>query len=165
MKAILKHDEILMIGDRHGVEVGNIPSGIGFERLRWNGSTLVDLMDLAQIWVKEEHPRFYKLHSIQVPGSQLVTMAYTDRKHLLTENGIIRVKTPQEQTDEQTAKADNQIDNRTLKAELRTLVSDLTYAKIDTHIDNVFGGLTTAQKTSLKRLYKVVLFLAKGRYR
>jgi len=48
-----------------------------------------------------------------------------------------------------------------LKGEMETLVENLSYTKVDTHIDNVFGNLTTGQKNSLKNLYKVVLYLAK----
>lgn len=43
----------------------------------------------------------------------------------------------------------------------KDLVNSLTYDDIDNHIENVFGGLSTAQKSSLKKLYKAVLFLLK----
>lgn len=48
-----------------------------------------------------------------------------------------------------------------LRQEMEDLVTSLSYAEIDTHIDNVFGALSDPQKNSLKKLYKVVLFLAK----
>ena len=48
-----------------------------------------------------------------------------------------------------------------LKAAAKDLVENLTYDDIDDHIDNVFSNLNTDQKNSLKKLYKVVLFLAK----
>jgi hypothetical protein len=160
MKAILKHDEIIALNDR-GTEIGNPPSGIGLERLRFNGKVIVDLNDLTSIWVQEVSPRVYKLHSVNIDGGQLVNMTYADRKNLVTENGVIRVKTPQESTEERLAIHDDIVDNKNLKGELQGLLTDLTYAKIDQHIDNVFGALTGAQKISLKRLYKVVLFLAK----
>ena len=41
------------------------------------------------------------------------------------------------------------------------LVGSLTCSDIDDHIDNTFGVLSTPQKNSLKKLYKVVLYLAK----
>ena len=162
MKAVLKEDMIISAGG-FGVEIGAVPSGVGVERLRFDGSVLIDLMDLTSIWVRETAPGFYELHCVYVPHTQLVTMTYTDRGNLIMENGVIRVMTTQEVTDKKQAIQDDITDNRNLKDELRQLVDDLTYAKIDTHIDNVFGALTAAQKSSLKRLYKVVLFLAKRR--
>ena len=48
-----------------------------------------------------------------------------------------------------------------LLAAAKDLVNSLTFADIDTHIDTVFGSLTTAQKNSLKKLYKAVLFSLK----
>ena len=48
-----------------------------------------------------------------------------------------------------------------LKDELETLVENLSYTNINTHIDNTFSNLSLNQKTSLKNLYKVVLYLAK----
>lgn len=40
-------------------------------------------------------------------------------------------------------------------------IAAMSYEQIDTHIDNTFGNLNAAQKTSLKKLYKAVLALIK----
>jgi len=41
-------------------------------------------------------------------------------------------------------------------------ISAMSYSQIDTHIDDTFSGLSTAQKNSLKKLYKAVLALIKN---
>ncbi len=51
--------------------------------------------------------------------------------------------------------------NRTIALQRLAEISTMTYGQIDTHIDNVFAGLSAAQKTSLKKLYKAVLALIK----
>lgn len=43
----------------------------------------------------------------------------------------------------------------------KDLTSSLTYNDVDNHIETVFGNLNVAQQNSLKKLYKVVLYLAK----
>ena len=48
-----------------------------------------------------------------------------------------------------------------MQADIVDLVSNLSYADIDNHIDNVYGSLSVAQKASLKKLYKAVLYLLK----
>jgi len=53
------------------------------------------------------------------------------------------------------------IENANLRAALADLVDNLKFAQVDDHIDNVFGSLNTAQKTSLKKLYKAVLCVGK----
>lgn len=40
-------------------------------------------------------------------------------------------------------------------------IAQMSYAQIDAHVDNTFGGLSVAQRTSLKKLYKCVLALIK----
>jgi len=42
-------------------------------------------------------------------------------------------------------------------------IGQMTWTEIDQHIDAAFGGLSVAQKTSLKTLYKCVLALVKIR--
>ena len=49
----------------------------------------------------------------------------------------------------------------TLLAAAKDLVTNLTYDQIDTHIDNIFANLNSDQKNSLKKLYKMTLYLAK----
>lgn len=107
-QAILNEDIIIRLVIVGGVEVGNIPKGIGLERLRFDGEKVVDLAALNQIWVRningvfELHCRdigYYKTvddEDIWVGTCQLVNMAYADRNNLTLSDGVIRVKTPEE---------------------------------------------------------------------
>lgn len=99
MKAILNQDRIVKIGTKAGVEIGRIPRDIGIERLRWNGEKLIDLASLRKIWVEYRNGAFI-LHAIQVPGSQLVPMLFRDRKRLINDNGVYRVKSEEEEHNE-----------------------------------------------------------------
>ena len=93
MKALIDRDIIISFsGD---TEIGQIPAGVGIERLRFDGTQIVDLAELSQFWVEETAGRFV-LHCIEVPNSQLVIMQYSDRKYLLNNSGNIRLKTQQE---------------------------------------------------------------------
>jgi len=40
-------------------------------------------------------------------------------------------------------------------------IAQMSYAQIDTHVDNTFSDLSVAQRNSLKKLYKCVLALVK----
>jgi len=51
--------------------------------------------------------------------------------------------------------------NRTIALERLANISAMTYAQINTHVENTFGNLSAAQKASLKKLYKAVLALIK----
>jgi hypothetical protein len=42
-------------------------------------------------------------------------------------------------------------------------IGSLSWTEVDEHIDSAFSALSTAQKTSLKKLYKSVLGLIKLR--
>ena len=53
------------------------------------------------------------------------------------------------------------IENENLRTALADLVDSLKFAQVDTHIDTVFSNLSTAQKNSLKKLYKAVLCVGK----
>jgi hypothetical protein len=93
-------------------------------------------------------------------------MTYLDRKNLIQESdGTVRLLTAQEIADRDQGLQDDMADNKNLRAEARDLIQSLSFAEIDTHIDNVFGALTTAQKNSLKKLYRTVLYLAKKNIR
>jgi len=95
LKAVLEEDIIINITERGTVEIGQLPSGIGLERLRWNGSKIIDLAELSEIWVRKTASGF-QLHCVEVPGSQLVQMTYADRKNLTTNGGAVRIKTAEE---------------------------------------------------------------------
>jgi len=103
MKAILDRDIIISITIKGDTEIGTIPAekkGVGLERLRFDGEKIVDLADLAELWVEAVAPNFVVFHAIEVPGSQKVTMTYQDRTRLTVDSGIIRLKTPAEITAE-----------------------------------------------------------------
>jgi len=96
MKAILDQDIIIYITEKGDTEIGTIPSNkkdVGLERLRWNGTKIVDLADMSEIWVKSVSNNFYELHAVKVLDTQKVQMTYRDRKNLIIEDGTIRVKT------------------------------------------------------------------------
>ena len=93
MKALIDRDIIISFsGD---TEIGQIPAGVGIERLRFDGTKIVDLAELSQFWVEEVAGRFV-LHCIEVPNSQPMNMQYADRKYLLNNSGNIRLKTQEE---------------------------------------------------------------------
>ncbi len=101
MKAILNQDVIVKLSEVHGItEIGDIPSDkkgrVGFDRLRFSGSKIVDLMDLKYIWVKHLGDNSFELHAVKVPGSRRKRMSYSDRARLTFENGTIRIRTLEE---------------------------------------------------------------------
>jgi hypothetical protein len=170
MRVLLREDIIIKVLDTNsplGVEVGDPPMGspIDFTRLRYNGSALVDLFNEDEMYVRREPSKEWTLHCVEVPGSQLVTMKFNQKKWLIDDAGTYRVMTVEEIEAYKTAQKADQLENRELRASAKQLVQSLTYSDINTHIDTVFGALTTAQKNSLKKLYKAVLFLAKDRVR
>jgi len=160
MKAIVDKDIIVHITERGNTEIGHLPRGVGLERLRWDGSKVVDLADLDEIWVEYKNGAFI-LHAIEVPRSQLVKMTYKDRKRLTVEDGKIRLLTAEEMAAKQTEEKDKAADLRNLKHDFEQMTKNMDYSKLDKHIDNVFFNLTLTQKASLKWLYKTVLYLAK----
>lgn len=96
MKAVLDQDIIIYITEKGDTEIGAIPPNkkdVGLERLRWDGTKIVDLADMSEIWVKSVSNNFYELHAVKVLDTQKVQMTYRDRKNLIIEDGIIRVKT------------------------------------------------------------------------
>lgn len=101
MRAILDNDIIVNFSERGTVDLPTLPRRVGLDRLRWDGTKLVDLGKLDQIWVEYRNGVFI-LHAIKVADSQLVAMRYRDRKKLtLTLAGIIRLKTIEEETTHQ----------------------------------------------------------------
>jgi len=169
MRAIIdNHDCIIRLTTRptEGIDIGLVPGGVGLHRLRWDGSQIVDLADLSQIYVARRNG-VWSLHAVAAPESQLVTMTFSQRKRLVEEqDGTFRVLSDQEWNDKQQAAADDVADNRALRQELVALVRSLTFAKIDDRIDNVWGDLTTAMqrdamKEDMRKAMKVLLALAK----
>lgn len=115
MKAILEKDIIIHITERGDIEIGKLPRGVGLERLRWDGEKIVDLADLDQIWVEEKNGVFI-LHAIEVPNAQKVIMTYADRKRLVKDAGLIRLKTQEEM--------DIEVQEQRLKSRVAALTLD-----------------------------------------
>ncbi len=169
MRAILKEDIIIKFVDPKsdkGVEVGDLPLGVLLDlaRIRWNGTALIDLTSLDEIYVRLTN-NVWSLHSIEVKGSQLVTMEYWQKKWLTNDAGTYRILTVEEVVQKKDDRKALALDNRRLRVELKEMVQDLTFDKIDANIDNVFGNLNTAQKNTLKKLFYVVLALGKKQLR
>ena len=96
MKAVLDQDIIIYITEKGDTEIGAIPPNkkdVGLERLGWDGTKIVDLADMSEIWVKSVSNNFYELHAVKVLDTQKVQMTYRHPKNLIIEDGIIRVKT------------------------------------------------------------------------
>ena len=98
MRAILEDDVIIKISETYGdTEIGDIPpekvGHVGFDRLRFNGEKLVDLMDLEYLWVKHIDGSYFEFHVIEVSNSQRIRMSYADRKRLILESDVIRIRT------------------------------------------------------------------------
>ena len=114
MRAILNNDIIvtLTMSATEGTEIGSLPKGVGLERLRFDGTQVIDLISLTAIWVKHIGGTAFELHCVDIghyettyddegepDGTvfigtcQLVTMAYANRHVLTNENGIYRLKT------------------------------------------------------------------------
>ena len=84
MKALIKEDILIKISLTDGIEVGDIPHGVAPDRLRWNGSELIDLATLTQFYVRHLGSNYFELHAIELPNTQLVNMQYAQRKDLRT---------------------------------------------------------------------------------
>jgi len=107
MKAILKDDIIIRLG-AGDTEVGSVPTGVGLERLRWDGKQVVDLAKQDSFWVR------------RIPA-----MSYADRYNLTTDpDGTIRVKTQSEVLQEK-AQEEKQMLKTRVRARIREQVGDL----------------------------------------
>ncbi len=113
MKALLCEDIIQAVGTGD-TEIGSLPSGVGVERLRWDGSKLIDLAEATQIYVRHLSGNHFELHAVAVLGSQPVAMTWPERKNLTLVDGLIRLKTAEEIAAEYVAEH-----NGMLKANLR----------------------------------------------
>ena len=171
MKAILEpihKDHIVMFSLNAGVEVGPRPPGVPIGQLRFDGENVVDLADpsVTEMWVRWMNEAWW-LHVIPLPGTQLVTMTWQERKRLVEDPpGTYKVLSQAEWDQSQTDEATDQADNRSLKQEVAALVENMTYQKIGQRIDNAWGDLTTAQqraamKSDLKNALRILLYLAK----
>lgn len=129
MKAILDKDRIINFSELGTVVLPTLPKRVALDRIRWDGTKIVDLGKLSQIWVEYANGHFI-LHAIEVPNSQLVTMTYTDRKDLILDNGIIRLKTALEKMEENRAISIGKIKSvrdRKLKGRVGILVDIIVF--------------------------------------
>lgn len=96
-RAIVRNTRIIKLTADidQGIEVGEIPYRVGLERLRWNGSEIIDLYYLDKFYVDRKTKILY---AHPVPNSDLVEMNYNDRKKLIIDNETkkLRIKTKQE---------------------------------------------------------------------
>jgi predicted ATPase len=90
MQAIVDQDRIVRLVMAGGVEIGRVPKNAGLERLRWNGEEIIDLLDVAEMWVRPVAGGFV-LHVIPVAGAQRLDMTWADRKRLVLVNGVVEI--------------------------------------------------------------------------
>ena len=123
MRAILNNDVIvsLVMNETDGTEIGNLPKGVGMERLRFNGSGVVDLANLTAFWIEEGN---FALHCVWVSNSQYFEMSYVDRKRLVLTDSGFRLKTLEEITIEEQAVKIQKLKN-ILKIKLRNSIGDI----------------------------------------
>jgi hypothetical protein len=122
-KAIVREDFIVNVTEQGNVEIGNLPKGVGIERLRWNGEKIVDLATVNQMWVRPIGIGF-ELHVVKVPNSTLVVMTWKDKQHLTINDGVIRLKTAQEIIDEKIAIYNQGVKNK-LRGDLKSKIGDM----------------------------------------
>ncbi len=82
MRAILKEDLIIRLSLTEGIEIGNIPNNVAIDRLRWDGSKIVDLAIATVIYVRHLGDNFFELHAIPQLNTQWLPMNYKQRKDL-----------------------------------------------------------------------------------
>ncbi len=106
MKPILdkKNSRVVNFGP-NGLDLPLPKSAQGdLKRIRFDGKKFVDLGEMDKMYVSCEN-NVFELHArSDIPNSQLITMAYSDRRFLKVDTGTIRLKTPQETSDELIAK-------------------------------------------------------------
>ncbi|MHA1942427.1 MAG: hypothetical protein ACW97P_12030 [Candidatus Hodarchaeales archaeon] len=93
MKAILDGEKIIKLSlSGEGIEIGDIPSGVDLNRLRWDGNRLIDLARLEYLHVKHIGNNFFEVFAMPDVGRQKIKMRYSQRKLLTIEGSIIRLK-------------------------------------------------------------------------
>ncbi|MHA2344224.1 MAG: hypothetical protein ACXADW_20350 [Candidatus Hodarchaeales archaeon] len=93
MKAILDGEKIIKLSlSGEGIEIGDIPNGIDLNRLRWNGSKLIDLAKAEKLYVKYIGNDYFDIFALPAIGRQEVKMRYSQRKLLVMDSGTIRLK-------------------------------------------------------------------------
>jgi len=142
MRAILNNDIIVRWILSGGKEIGDPPAGrLGLDRLRYDGNKIIDIATRNNFFIETQNGA-YILHVICPPGKKWsrVEMRYTDKKRLINDNGLIRVKTDNEIIAEQIRKNKIVNDKRAEKklqkeigseTEQKKIIDDLMYVIID----------------------------------
>ena len=164
MKAVIDNRGRFICYHRDGTYDLRMPKGVGFERIRIVNGKVVDLANLDQIWVENQNGIWF-LHAQEYPNTQLVNMKYSDRKNLISEKGVYRIKTAQEVTNENIQRQQRNFERRELRKDLETFIENLKFNEIDQIVGNVWGQLNQSQQAYLKTMSKVVLYLAKKELR
>ena len=168
-RATLQDDIILRVHARGNTEIGPLIKGVGFDRLRFDGSQVVDLNDLAQIWVVDRGDRF-TLHcreifrerivdgeKVQESISQLVTMTFADRKKLINDNGTIRLN-DQAELDQEAADHQAEIEEQaeTKQEFFNSVFATVTIDQAEAYIENNVTDLASA-KDVLKKMARFMI--------
>jgi hypothetical protein len=167
---VLLNEDIIVKPWRKGIQVGVVPRGVGWERLRYDHriNKVVDLMDLDVIYVRYKSGDF-ELHAVPVSNSQPISMRYHERHKLeLVTVGVdktINLMSDAEYELKRANIASSIADNRQLKARLVDLVDNLTFAEVTNKVDTIFSDHTAGQRQLLKDALHVLLFLAKKELR
>jgi len=102
MKAIIDKDKIVKLSFDSGTEVGDLPSGVGLERLRWDGDHLIDISSENSLapsaFYVEKLGSGFELHIVPSSAAdwQVVNLDYTQRNLLVDDDGVFRLMTPTE---------------------------------------------------------------------
>jgi hypothetical protein len=91
MQATIDRDVITVLGRGPVTLPDDYPRDVGLERLRWNGSEIVDLATLNGFWVEHKSGMFI-LHCKDMANTTFIEMSYAARK-LLYFDGAIKVRT------------------------------------------------------------------------
>ena len=167
---VLLNEDIIVKPWGKGTQVGVVPKGVGWERLRYDHriEKVVDLMDLDVIHVRYKGGHF-ELHAVPVKNSQPVTMRYHERhklEHLTVGvDKTINLISDIEYELIQANQAANIADNKQLRVRLVNLVSTLTYSEVTNKVDTIFSDHAPGQRQVLKDALHVLLFLAKKELR
>jgi hypothetical protein len=94
MQATIERDVITVLGRGSVTIPDDYPRDVGLERLRWNGSSIIDLATLSGFWVEHKSGIFI-LHCMNVENTTFIAMTYSQRK-LLYFDGEIKIRTAEQ---------------------------------------------------------------------
>jgi hypothetical protein len=94
MQATIDRDLITVLGRGPVTIPDDYPRDVGLERLRWNGSQIIDLATLNGFWVEHKNGMFV-LHCMSMLNTTFIEMSYAQRK-LLYYDGSIKIRTSEQ---------------------------------------------------------------------